>query len=224
MNWPSDNDDNDGFEMNLDDYRSGVNLPQQFILDEDKEDALRSISSRIWRHVDWIYATGAGADLVVIRAMLQHLCGQDVPTDLIEYYLAKNTTRLAALGETMRQHQIEQLPSELDLTNRLYLQAAILLEAYMVQMLKGKEKMTCTKVTNLVRTVTNIATSLRKMDPGLVAPADQIPGQAPTTDNPQVIEYNADKGGLASQQADALEQQSQELQDNMQHKEEEDDN
>ena len=162
----------DSFRFNGADYRRGVSIPRStdMVVGAGIEEAYRAIPPAIFVMLKRIYVTGAATDPDHLQILLKAQCLRDVPQDVITLYLHRHQEELdlertaflddlytAQIGEML---EVAASPT-VERYGRLAANIGVLLDAYILNMMKGEAVFTSKELNDITRTLT----SLQAADP-----------------------------------------------------------
>ncbi len=172
----------DSFRFNGAEYRRGVSIPRStdmVVASPGVEDAYRATPPAIFVMLKRIYVTGAATDPDHLQILLKSQCLRDVPQDVISLYLHRHQEELdlertAFLDDLYRAQIGEMLEVGASPTverySRLASNIGVLLDAYILNMMKGEAVFTSKELGDVTRTML----SLQSADPSFQVGATTV--------------------------------------------------
>lgn len=171
----------DSFRFNGADYRRGVSIPRStdMVVGAGIEAAYRSIPPAIFVMLKRIYVTGAATDPDHLQILLKAQCLRDVPQDVITLYLHRHQQELdserTAFLDDLYTAQISEMlevaaSPTVERYGRLASNIGVLLDAYILNMMKGEAIFTSKELNDITRTLL----SLQSADPAFQVGASTV--------------------------------------------------
>lgn len=172
----------DSFRFNGAEYRHGVSIPRATdmqVIGTGIEEAYRAIPPAIFVMLKRIYVTGAASDPDHLQILLKSQCLRDVPQDVITLYLHRHQQELdserTAFLDDLYTAQISEMlevaaSPTVERYSRLASNIGVLLDAYILNMMKGEAIYTSKELNDITRTLA----SLQAADPSFQVGASTV--------------------------------------------------